>query len=336
MTLRVGLLGCGRIAQLFHGPILARLPGVRLVALADPDPASRRSVAAVAPGATLWADWRRPLEAGELDAVVICLPPAFHARAACAALGAGVSVYVEKPLAVGLEDGRAMVEAQAEAGVTAMIGFNFRFHPLVQDARRRLLAGELGRVLAVRTLFASARRSLPGWKAVKGAGGDALADLATHHLDLVPFLLGSPFRPGTLRSRLTEAPEGSLATVTGRLEDGAQVAITASQLTGQGGQRIELLGERGHLVVDLADARPRALERPAGRLARLDRARGRLATLAPAELLRHPGAEPSFGRALARFAEAAARREPTTPDLADGLRALELVEAARSSEEDAA
>ena len=102
MTLRVGLFGCGRIAQALHGPILARMEGVRLTALADADAAARLRLAAVAPGATLYADWRRPLELGEMDAVVICLPPALHAPAAIAALEAGAHVYVEKPLALSL------------------------------------------------------------------------------------------------------------------------------------------------------------------------------------------------------------------------------------------
>jgi predicted dehydrogenase len=331
MTLRVGLLGCGRIAQFFHGPILGARPDVLVTALADPVAENRRRLAGAAPGANHHDDWRLPIDLGEVDAVVICLPPALHAPAALHALAAGCHVYVEKPLALTPAEGRAVVAAWRRAGSTGMTGLNFRFNPLLRDARARIAAGELGEVAAVRMLFTSARRTLPGWKTEPGAGGDALADLATHDLDLAGWLLGSPILPASLRAEQVAGPHGAMAVVAARHANGALLSLTAGQVTGQSARRIEVLGARGHLVVDLAQARPRPLDTPPGRFARLQRAAAALRGLAPAELLRRPGAEPSLAAALGHFVAAARAGRPATPDLADGLAALDLVAAAQAS-----
>jgi predicted dehydrogenase len=328
MTLRAGLLGCGRIAGYFHGPILARLPGVAVTALADPVAENRRRLAYAAPAANHYADWQSPIELGEIDLAVICLPPALHARAAVAAFEAGCHVYVEKPLALTRSEGRAMIAAWERAGTVGMVGLNFRFHPLVEEARRRVADGELGAVTAVRTLFTSQRRSLPDWKAEPGAGGDALADLGTHDVDLAAFLTGRPVRPESLRHTGLTGPSGSAATVSGTLADGTLLSLTVAQTTGTSERRIEILGEKGHLQLDLSEARLRMRTGRDGRLARLSRIGRGLSALSPAALLGRQAPEPSFARALRAFVTAAQTGQQARPDLHDGFRAMELVLAA--------
>jgi predicted dehydrogenase len=85
----------------------------------------------LAPGTTSFhADFAELLDAHPLDAVVICLPPALHSRAAVAGFARGLHVYVEKPLAISAGDGRGMLDAWRRAGTVGMVGFNHRFHPL--------------------------------------------------------------------------------------------------------------------------------------------------------------------------------------------------------------
>src|SRR5918999_3595688 len=95
---RVALLGCGRIAQRFHLPVLTSLQGVELSAVAEPEINARDAARCFAPRASLFPDYRSLLAARQLDAVVICLPPALHAEAAVACLEQGLHVYLEKPL----------------------------------------------------------------------------------------------------------------------------------------------------------------------------------------------------------------------------------------------
>lgn len=328
MTLRVGILGCGRIAGYFHGPVLGGMDGVAITALADPVAENRRRLARWAPGAVHYADWRLPIALREIDAAVICLPPALHAPASIAAFEAGCHVYVEKPLALSESDGRAMISAWEAAGTVGMVGLNFRFHPLVVDAHARVANGEIGRVVAVRTLFTSARREMPGWKMVEGAGGDALADLGTHDFDLASHIAGSRVLPESLHTEQASGPHGSFAVLVGRLENAAFLSMSVGQTTGHGTRRLEILGETGHLTLELSDARPRAVERPPGRFARASRLWQRMALLSPAEILHPAGREPSFAAALSAFVAAASSGRAATPDLSDGLRALELVLAA--------
>ena len=327
MPLRVGLFGCGRIAGYFHGPILARLPGVEVTALVDSDPANRMRMAAILPGATPFADWKRPIALGEIDAAVICLPPALHAPSALDALDAGCHVYVEKPLALAPKDAAAMIAARDAAGCVGMTGLNFRFHPLCLDAKRRIAGGELGAVRAVQTVFTSAARALPGWKAVAGAGGDALTDLATHHLDLIPFLAGSAVAPGSLSMQQVSGESGAggtMAAISARLESGVPVSMIVGQTSGLGVHRLEILGEKGHLSVDLSDRNPRPMTTPrdAGGPARVRRA---LNGLRPGNL-RSSGPDPSFARALAAFADAAqAGGTSPAPSFEDGARVVALI-----------
>lgn len=324
--LRVGLLGCGRIAAMFHAPILGADPNVAVTAIADAMPESRDRVGARVPGAVRFADWQKAVAVGDLDAVVICLPPAMHAPAAVAAFEAGLHVYVEKPLALDLAEADAMISAWRAAGMVGMVGFNFRFHPLVESTRTRLSSGTLGPIVAARSLFTSARRVLPGWKADSRAGGGALADLATHHFDLLAHLTGQPIDPASVRAQERRGPTGSTATVSATLRDGAVVQLLAAQTSGHSSHVIELFGEKGHLTIDIVnDVQPRSIETPAGRLARVHRLAGRMRQLGPRELVHAPGREPSFARALAAFVTAAREGMPARPDLEDGRRALDLV-----------
>ncbi len=326
MPLRVGLLGCGRIAAMFHAPVLARLPGVEVRAISDTAPEARDRVGAHVPGAVRFASWQSALDVAELDAVVICLPPAMHAPAALAAFAAGLHVYVEKPLALDLAEADRMVAAWRGSGRVGMVGLNFRHNPLAAAARARCQAGELGRIVAVRSMLTSARRALPGWKADPRAGGGALADLGSHHLDLIPFLAGEAIDPASVQAIERRTAEGSMAVVNAALGQGGLVQMLVAQTSGDGSHVVELLGEKGHLTVDIAaDAAPRAIDVPAGRLARVRRLADRLRLLTPRELLHAPGREPSFERALAAFADAARAERQATPDLDDGRRALALV-----------
>jgi predicted dehydrogenase len=329
--LRIALLGAGRIAGLVHAPVLARLPEARVVAIAERDPLARDKAGAHHPAALRFADWERALDVVALDAVVICLPPALHAEAAVAAFRRGLHVYVEKPLALTLAEADAVIAARDEAGRIGAVGFNFRHHPFYLDAARRVAAGELGRILAVRCLFTSARRPLPGWKADPRAGGGAIADLAVHHFDILAHLTGQAPDAASLDAEDLQGDEGALALLRLALADGTPVQMLVGQTTGHSAHVVELLGERGHLTIDLAETEPAQVATPPGRLARLHRLVARLRRLDPRALLAPPGRDPSFAAALGAFVAAARTGGTYRPDLGDGRRALVLALAAQEA-----
>src|SRR5690349_4476182 len=127
-TVAIGVIGCGQIAQAVHLPVLSRLPGVRVTALADTDATRLSQAAARVPRAACFSDYARLLATPEVDAVVICAPPALHAEVAVAALKANKHVYLEKPLATTLEDADRVCEVWRQSGRVGMIGFNYRFN----------------------------------------------------------------------------------------------------------------------------------------------------------------------------------------------------------------
>jgi predicted dehydrogenase len=329
MTLRIGVIGCGRIARGIHLPVLARLAGVRVASVAEPDEESRSAAVAIARGATPYRDYRELLAAGGLDAAVVCVPPHLHAPAAIAAFEAGLHVYVEKPLVPSLVESVPVLEAWRRARTIGMIGFNFRFHPQIASIRQRVRDGAIGTPLGVRGVFSILPHELPDWKRTRSTGGGVLLDLVSHHVDLVHHLLGDDVVRVYATSRSLRG-EADHAAVQLELASGVMVQLFAS-LGAVDENRIEVFGTEGKLVMDRIELlRPEhvpATERGA-RARRLVRA---LAALEPRRVLRSPGAEPSFAAALEAFTWSASGNAFAGPDLLDGARNLAVIEAAERS-----
>jgi predicted dehydrogenase len=333
-VLRVGLAGCGLVASQVHLPILSRRRDVRVVGVADVDPARRAAACRRVPGARAFATYDEMLAGADLDAVMVALPSALHAQATLAALRAGKHVYVEKPLATDLGAAGCVLEAWRQTRLVGMVGFNYRFNPLYESARRKLAAGAIGPPLAVRSVFSTTpAMARHAWKANRATGGGVLLDLGSHHLDLIPFLLGARVCEVYAQTRTGQA-EADTATVDLRLDNGvvAQCLFSWSSVEED---RVEVYGPRGKLAVDRGasvEARITGPRRRLGRLADLGEAL-RFATR-PGYLVRKvrsPLAEPSYAVALGRFVTAARTGTPMAPDLDDGYRSLAVVIAAEEA-----
>jgi predicted dehydrogenase len=309
------------------------MPDVRIVAVAEIDPELRRQALALAPHATAFDRCEDLLDTSELDAVVICLPNALHADAAIAALEKGKHVYLEKPLATNLADARRVLQAWVRTGLVGMIGFNYRFNPLYRKLGQQIRAGRIGKVIAVRSVFSTPRRQLPGWKLARRTGGGALLDLASHHADLVAHLIGDAPREVFARvwSRRSEHDTANLEIALA----GGVVAQSFFSLSSTDEDRIEIYGEEGKLLVDRYRSLDVEISDPtlgSFRFRRLGRTLN--AALQSRHLLaklRSPAYEPSFESALLHFANAARLRQPARPDFDDGYRSLEIIEAAEES-----
>jgi myo-inositol 2-dehydrogenase / D-chiro-inositol 1-dehydrogenase len=246
--LKIGVMGCGGIARAVHLPLLSRLPQVEVVALAEADPERRAAAAKWARGASLFAGYPELLRESAAEAVLICLPNALHAEAAIASFEHGRHVYLEKPLATGLADARSVLSAWKTAGVTGMIGFNYRFNPLYQEARRQIASGRLGKLVGVRSVFATSAANLPAWKRSRAGGGGVLLDLASHHLDLVRFFFDQEICAVSADLRSLRS-EGDSAVLQLRLSDGLLVQSLFSFRAVEE-DRFEVYGETGKLTVD--------------------------------------------------------------------------------------
>jgi predicted dehydrogenase len=156
-AVRIGVIGCGRIAQVMHLPFLAELPEFELVGLSDISPEVLGELATRYPHAETHRDYRELLQRGDVDAVAVTTPD--HAAIAEEAARAGKHVFVEKPLCFTPAEGRAIVAAVEESGVRAMVGYMRRYDP----ALCRLLEDldGLGPIRVVRARDTLGLRSVP-------------------------------------------------------------------------------------------------------------------------------------------------------------------------------
>ena len=244
------MVGCGRATTALHLPALAQVRGVRVVALSDSDEARLTTTAARCAGAKTYADYRELIEDPQVDLVAICVPVTSHAEMAAAALTLGKHAFVEKPLALDLEECNGLVALARRAessGVRSVVGFNLRSHRLARQAKAIVQAGTLGEIELVRTLWTADWSSgvRPAWHAHRAHGGGALLEIGTHQADLWRWLLASEVESIDATARSTSF-EDQTAAFQVRMASGVLVSGVVSQRSAPHNV-IEIFGSRGSL-----------------------------------------------------------------------------------------
>lgn len=214
---RVAVLGAGSIAQVVHLPILSRMRGVQVVAIADRDAHTARTIArrfGVERVATRSAD----VLTDDVDAVVVCTPSSRHEAQVLAALRAGKHVLCEKPLAL-TEKGAAAILDEEGAAARLMVAMNQRFRPDAVALRQFVSGGELGDAFYLKTGWLNRYRPRGRtWRDRKAmAGGGAFMDLGLQMLDLAMWILGYP-EPERISAHMRGRPESEV-------EDSAVVVL---------------------------------------------------------------------------------------------------------------
>jgi predicted dehydrogenase len=190
---RVGIIGCGGIAQGKHLPSLQRLPEVELVAFTDFVEDRAREVASKfgAEGAKVYATYEALLEDKSIDVVHVLTPNKSHAEVSIAALEAGKHVMCEKPMATNSTDAKKMVETARRVGKKLTIGYDNRFRKDSWHLHKMCQAGELGDIYFAKA-HALRRRAVPTWGVFLDKelqGGGPLIDIGTHALDLTLWMM---------------------------------------------------------------------------------------------------------------------------------------------------
>jgi len=185
--MRIGLIGCGWIAET-HLANLSAL-GEQVTCVCDPDP-ERRAWAAGLTGAEAFADAEALLENGEPEAVLVLTPPRIHREITVEALERGLPVYLEKPVARDLADAKEIVATVERTGVVCAIGYQWRAITWVPQVRDLFAERALG-LLAVRMFGATAGRT---WFTDQAAGGGQVLERASHGIDLVQAIAGPAVR----------------------------------------------------------------------------------------------------------------------------------------------
>lgn len=212
----IGIIGCGKIAQVRHIPEYADHPEAKLVGFYDLNQ-QRAQELAERYGGTAYDSVEALLANPQIDAVSICAANFAHAELTIAALKAGKHVLCEKPMATTLADCEAMAAAAREAGKFLMIGHNQRLAKAHALARKLIVDGLIGDIVTFRTTFGHGGPETwsvdPGkntWFFDKSrAAMGAMADLGIHKTDLVQFLTGQQVVRTTARVTTLDKRDGS-------------------------------------------------------------------------------------------------------------------------------
>ena len=250
--LRLGFIGCGRVTGSGHLPALRFLSDAEVIAVADIDPDRVNRVANRFGIERRYFHFSALLEDPAVEAVAVCVPAPLHVEVALAALEANKHVFIEKPLALSLDESDRLIERAAHSSSKIMVGFNLRWHRLVRRAREMIQQGVLGPVALVRNALTSNRQyqeDFPEWRKRRELGGGEFFETAIHHFDLWRFLLQTEVDEVYATSR-SERWDDETAALTARLANGVLAASVFSIGT-SANHEVEIYGQDGRLSVSL-------------------------------------------------------------------------------------
>lgn len=235
--LRVGVIGCGAIAQRRHLPEYSKREDVEIVAVSDFNLERAKEVAQKFGVKYAYQTHQELIANPDIDAISVCAPNYLHASITLEAIHAGKHVLCEKPMATSLEDAQMMQDAANNKNVRLMIGHSQRFMPVHMKAKEILDTGKLGRVLSFQTIFGHSgpeNWSVDGSKSwffnQNEAFAGVLGDLGVHKADLIRWLLSDEIIEvsgmyGTLYKKTNVDDHAVLAV---KMATGAIGSITAS------------------------------------------------------------------------------------------------------------
>ena len=254
----LALLGGSHIHTPGFAKTMAETDGIDVKYVWDADPAVAKERQAVTGGKVI-DDPQPALDDEAVDAVVICSETRLHEQLVLPSAKAGKHLFVEKPLGMGRDDSVKMAKAIREAGVLFQTGYFMRGNPAFQKVRELATSGTLGAVTRVRLSNCHAG-VIAGWLEPwtwmldpKQAGGGGLADLGTHVLDLLLWIVGNhkvqivTGAHGTVTGRHDDIDEFGEAML--RLDSGMIATIAGSWVDHANPNFLEITGTQGHARV---------------------------------------------------------------------------------------
>ncbi len=193
--IKVGIIGCGGIANGKHMPSLSKLSDVEMVAFCDIvlEKAEKAKEKYGTPDAKVYTDYQELLKDPEIEVIHVCTPNRSHAPISIDSLHAGKHVMCEKPMAKTAEDARKMVVAAKETGKKLTIGYQHRHKPESIYLKSVIDRGDLGDIYYAKA-YAIRRRGTPNWGVFLNEyeqGGGPLIDIGTHSLDVTLYLMNN-------------------------------------------------------------------------------------------------------------------------------------------------
>src|SRR5579872_5124984 len=237
-SLRVGVIGVGVMGS-NHARVLAELPGVKLIGVADPD-RNRCEQVGGSLGCASFRDAADLMRRG-VDAVTIAAPTHLHRDIAIDCAARGIHVLVEKPIASTVEESRAIVAAARRAGVTLMVGHVERFNPAVQSIKRAIKDQDILSIAITRVGPFPPRMSNVG----------VVIDLGVHDIDLIRWFTESEIVEIQPQMSSAVAEREDIALLQFRTASGVLAHINTNWLTPFKARNIHIATRDKYLIADL-------------------------------------------------------------------------------------
>jgi hypothetical protein len=236
--LRVGVAGVGVMGS-NHARVFADLAGIRLVGVADPDPAPRDMVAS-ALGCAGLSNIEELLAEG-VDAMTIAAPTHLHRELALCCIKQGVHVLVEKPIAPSVVEGRAIIAAARHAGVSLMVGHVERFNPTVEAIKEAIRGEDILSIAITRVGPFPPRMSNVG----------VVIDLAVHDIDLIRWFTESEIAEVQPQLSSAVAEREDIALLQFRTVSGVLAHINTNWLTPFKARNVTIATRKKYIMGDL-------------------------------------------------------------------------------------
>lgn len=253
-TLRIGVVGAGRIGKLHVSNLMTRVSNATVVAVTDVVAESAKELAQKFGIPKVYGDYKELVNDPEIDAVFVCSSTDTHSIIAYDAVMAGKHVFCEKPIDFDLDRIKKVIDAVEKKGVKFQVGFNRRFDRNFKHVRDTVQAGMIGDPHIV--MVTSRDPAPPPVSYVKVSGGIFL-DMMIHDFDMVRYLSGSEvtevFTNGVVLvdPEIGKAGDVDTAIVTLKFANGAIGVINNSRKAVYGyDQRVEVFGSKGCITAD--------------------------------------------------------------------------------------
>ena len=252
--MKVGIIGFGKMGML-HAALLNQIDGVEVKSIAEMNFFVRFGAKTLIPNIHYYKDYKKMILNEHLDAVIVCTPTFLHVDIAKFALNENVHVFIEKPLSNNIDSALELLPLLSEKKQTCMVGYNLRFAPTFQTAKRIIESGQLGDIAAVNACayIADVFAAEKGWRYNPTlSGGGVVADFTVHLLDLLCWYLGDVERLTASTKKLYSLDVEDEACISLFFKSGCEAKIETSWSKEDCRKSfflIELAGQHGYLNI---------------------------------------------------------------------------------------